>query len=121
MGSAGGSWDTILNGAADGFVAFAQQSGDNNLSAPTTNVWTHVAWYRFGGSNLYAAINGNTNLFNSALSLAFTSPNALSIGSYPGSISNGLVGNLAAIRVTKGVSRYGASNFTPPGLPLPHC
>ncbi len=64
-----------------------------------------------------------TSLATSATAL-FNTTNGVYVGDQ-GNVAvggtNPFTGQVAAIRITKGVARYGAGNFTPPSLPLPHC
>jgi hypothetical protein len=104
----GGTWDLISGGVTGG-------------GAYTANVWTHVAWSRVG-SNFYSAVGGTSTLIGTSPNAAAATTNPLAIGATSSdNTSWPLNGYAAAIRITKGVARYGSNNFTPPSLPLPNC
>lgn len=101
-----GAWALISGGGGGGPIA--------------NNTWTHVSWTR-NGNNFYAGVGGTTTLIGTVSGTGSTL-GPLAIGATSGdNTSWPLNGTIAAIRVTKGVARYGASNFTPPTLPLPTC
>lgn len=80
----------------------------------TTTGFKHVAAYRISNT-IYVAVNGvvaSTALTGSVQTTAYT----LRIGRWQSQTWNGWIDE---IRVTKGVARYGASNFTPPSAAFP--
>lgn len=84
---------------------------------PTINAWSHVAFTRDGaifrgfvnGSKVASANAGTAALLKntSTLNLAATGNN-----------TDGFVGFMDEVRITKGVARY-TENFTPPTAPFP--
>lgn len=101
-----GSWIVLSSAGGGGPIA--------------NNTWTHVSWTR-SGNNFYSGVGGTSTLIGSSAS-AGTTTNPLAIGGTSGDPGSWpFAGTIAALRVTKGVARYGASNFTPPTLPLPTC
>jgi hypothetical protein len=118
-------WTLDVASATERLVTASSGSQQNVTSSwtPTAGTWYHVAGSRASGTGRIF-INGT--LQNSA-----TISGALNGGqgnnTVLGGISQGtgtpvdlLAGNLASVRVTKGVARY-TGNFTLPSLPLPHC
>jgi PKD repeat protein len=99
--SGGGAWD-IASAQTVGTIAAGQ--------------WYHVALTR-SGNNFTPWLNGvaGSGTVTSAASIGIDT-NALRIGADSNGLS--LDGNIACVRITKGVARYTA-NFTPPALPLP--
>lgn len=90
-------------------------------SSLSTSTWTHFAFYK-SGSNYYSAINGVVTNVGPAVALFGTSSPLSAACQVDGFSGYCLPGYMASLRVTKGgTARYGASNFTPPSLPLPTC
>jgi hypothetical protein len=81
----------------------------------TQNQWQHIAVYRIG-SNFYGAKDGVPVLLLTNPGALYATTGHLYVGTLAG--FNQFVGQMAGIRITKGASRYGADNFTPPPLPL---
>lgn len=76
------------------------------------------------GSNLYFYVDGvliDTQTISATIHAASTANTSLSVGAMGDetSRSNGMTGYLKGVRVTKGVARYGGSNYTVPSIPLP--
>lgn len=86
------------------------------------NTPTHVAGYRVTsgvGNGSYVAVAGVTELIRIPLNSIDTSVSPATIGAQMGGASP-FAGKIWGCRATKGSSGgYGASNFTPPTLPLP--
>ncbi len=117
-----GAWAFLLNGPASGAVELWAQnyaSGAPLLSAPSAGInngaWRHVevgrssTTWRLFVDGVQAAIN--------TFSGAFTDADLpINLGRQPG-YSRDFAGNLAQIRITKGLARHTA-NFTPPAAPF---
>jgi hypothetical protein len=92
----------------------------NTSSLITANAWHHAAFYR-SGTSWYLAVDGTvTSLGTHPLTIS-NSGNPANIAALSGQTGFGMDGYVASARITKGIARYGASNFTAPSLPLPHC
>lgn len=78
----------------------------------TAKQWNHVAFTR-SGSTFRVFING---VLDSGSPL--TGTDSMFTSTYGARIGTGLIGNLADLRLTRGVARYTA-NFTPPQTELP--
>ena len=93
-----------------------QNSPDTAALAVSVNAWNHVAWTR-SGSTAYLHINGvlqdTTALTNSANGGEIPRVGAGQSGTQLFS------GYIQDLRVTKGIARYGAVNFTPPTAAFP--
>jgi hypothetical protein len=95
---------------------YTQNSPDTAALAVSVNAWNHVAWTR-SGNTAYLHINGvlqdTTSLTNSANGGEIPRVGAGQSGTqlFPGYIQD--------LRVTKGIARYGATNFTPPTAAFP--
>ena len=95
-------------------VLFATVPSDNY--APTTGIFYHIAVSRsgtdlrvfFDGTQLGSTVTDSTNITGST--------DVLELAGLAG--SGGLVGNLGAVRITKGVARY-TENFTAPTVFYP--
>lgn len=111
-----GLYPTIyLNGLAPTFyMNAANQINGSNIS---TGVWNHYAVSRSGTSTkLFVAGTQSGATFTDSTNYT---QNQLTIANLPfTSLGFPLNGNMASLRITKGVARYTA-NFTPPTLPLP--
>jgi hypothetical protein len=129
---------TSPSGSVDEFILDLGQAGNNATStqfSSTTSswdvdfaagpaigavgTWYHVAFYRVG-NNFYSSVNGTISNVATDSNGGLATTNSLSIGSSSGQYGP-FAGKMASLRITKGVARYGSSNFTPPSLPLPHC
>jgi hypothetical protein len=93
-----------------------QNSPDTAALAVSVNAWNHVAWTR-SSSTAYLHINGvlqdTTSLTNSANGGEIPRVGAGQSGTQLFS------GYIQDLRVTKGIARYGATNFTPPTAAFP--
>jgi hypothetical protein len=85
-------------------------------TAPTKNVWHHLAVTRASGT-LYAFIDG-TQVFSGANSTNFTNTATWYIASNGFSSTFRITGYIDDLRITKGYARYTAS-FTPPAAAFP--
>jgi hypothetical protein len=85
-------------------------------TAPTKNVWHHIAITRASGT-LYAFIDG-TQVFSGANSTNFTNTNTWYVASNGFSSAFRITGYIDDLRITKGYARYTAS-FTPPAAAFP--
>lgn len=95
LSSNGSSWDIVSAGS---------------FGTPSANVWYHVAAVR-NGTAITGYFNGTgTALATSSASL-FVNTSPVFIGS--DSDTQGVVGNMDEIRISKGIARWTA-NFTPP-------
>lgn len=85
---------------------------------PPLNTWTHVVYQRRGG--VFQAFLGGVQVgsFNGGSNSLLTNNATLNIGA-TGSNSDGMVGYIDELRITKGVARY-TENFTPPTEPFPN-
>ena len=88
-------------------------------SSAYQNTWTHIAFYRVG-TQFYNSMGGSVTNTGTSSGTMLATANPLAMGDQAGS-GSAFNGNFASLRITKGVARYGSSNFTPPSLPLPHC
>lgn len=117
-----GAWAFLLNGPSSGAVELWAQNYSNGaplLSAPSAGInngaWRHVevgrssTTWRLFVDGVQVAIN----TFSGAITDADLSIN---LGRQPG-YSRDFAGNLAQIRITKGLARHTA-NFTPPSAPF---
>lgn len=121
-------WLIILDGDNAGKVVFAGSVGMArstvmSTSAPTLNVWNHVAAVRDGG-NLRLYLNG-VQEGSAAISGALNSPSIetrIGVGQNgAGILGPGFLGYIDDARITKGVCRYpGGTTFTPPTAPFPN-
>lgn len=93
------SWN-ILNGATFGSLPVGQ--------------WCHVAVYR-NGSNFYGSTSGVPTLIGTSSAAIATSAYATIIGGDTN--ANYHSGALQEYRISKGASRFPATNFTPPVRP----
>lgn len=115
----------IMNNASGGFnvklsATVAANWGLDNAyvgqvadfgTAPTKNVWHHIAITRASGT-LYAFIDG-TQVFSGANSTNFTNTATWYVASNGFSSTFRITGYIDDLRITKGYARYTAS-FTPP-------
>lgn len=122
MGTSGTPDELLVRG--DGLMGYSSNTSAWDLlvtAAPTfaNNTWQHFAFYR-SGTTFFFALGGVVQNLGTSATTALATSFPLFIGSTgdPTWTMNGFV---ASIRVTKGVARYGAGNFTPPTLPLPAC
>lgn len=84
----------------------------------STGQWVHIACARASG--VLKGFVGGQQAFSVADTTSYTNTVALGIGAHPYyPATTPLVGNLDAIRITKGFARYVAA-FTPPVLPFPN-
>jgi len=83
------------------------------FGAVALNTWTHFAFYRLG-NNFYGAKDGVPVLLGN-IAGAPTNVSNLYIGNGPE--PSQFWGQMAALRVTRGYSRYYATPFIPPSLP----
>lgn len=105
---------------SDGSVVFTSTPTTSTPLPWPVNTFKHVAFSRVGNT-LYSAFDGTIYATSSAVGLTlFDSTGPLTIGSYGPTVSSTLnwAGNIAAVRITKGVGRYTA-NYTPPSGPFP--
>jgi len=117
-------YSTINSNALNFYASSNNLSFDiwNGASIGTTvnNTWNHFAVYRIG-NNWYGALNGIVSSFGSSAATLYADTNPLSIGGETngsGGIVNTINGYLSNLRIVKGNSVYGTSNFTPPTSPL---
>lgn len=118
-----GAWAILLNGPASGAVelwASNYAPGAPLLGAASAGInngaWHHVAVTR-SSSTWKLFIDGVQAAINT-FGAAFTDTDLpINLGRQPG-YSRDFSGNLAQIRITKGLARYTA-NFTPPSAALP--
>ena len=117
-----GAWAILLNGPASGAVELWAQnyaSGAPLLSAPSAGInngaWHHVEVGRSSTTwRLFVdGVQAATNTFSGAFADADL---PINLGRQPG-YSRDFAGNLAQIRITKGLARHTA-NFTPPAAPF---
>lgn len=80
------------------------------------NTWQHFSVQRASG-NLYGHISGSI-VWSTTDSRTLGASVAPYIGTNYGA-AQGFNGNVNWMRITKGVARYGASNYSVPSLPLP--
>jgi hypothetical protein len=126
--------DTLDNGSGfDEFQVYLNSSTSAGLASEngtawnvnvtkgnvTVAAWHHLAFYRTG-SSFYIALDGAVSSVSTDSNSLLATTDDLLIGAVSGG-SQSFTGYLASIRITKGVARYGSSNFTPPSLPFPHC
>jgi Concanavalin A-like lectin/glucanases superfamily len=125
-GTTNTDWDVEAN---SGLFTQVSTSGTGFTLSETdgaisNNTWTHFAIYDVSGT-LYGAVNGTVTQLAASIGTLFASTNPLTLGGFSQNacctIAGSTVGYMASIRITKGVARYGSSNFTPPSLPLPSC
>jgi len=105
----------FLNSSGWGIGTRAVAVNNQFGTAPTKNVWHHIAVSR-SGSTIYAFIDG-VRVYSGANSTDYqaTGPFGIAaIGTASGNIINGYISNL---RVVKGTAVY-TGNFTPPSAPL---
>jgi hypothetical protein len=111
-----------LAGKINFYIGGAYGSGYNNgiVSAATVplNTWTYVAAVR-ASSATYLYLNGE-RIGTSSTTRNITNTNGVIGRVYWGHDSNYLTGYIDDVRVTCGVARYGASDFTPPTAPFPN-
>lgn len=123
------TYDHNWYGAGDGaFVFWADSDGyvsgaDNVCDAqftPDLNTWYHVA-FDFDGSNYYVHVDGIdlTNSYGTGPISLNNETNPLTIGATDNDGGDGFIGYIDEARLTVGVSRYGAGNFTPPAEAFP--
>lgn len=85
----------------------------------TAGNWYHVAVYKLV-NNIRMAVNGVTSgTTGNSLGIQATGGQALAIAADAVG-GNRFAGQMQGVRVTKGVSRYGTSNFSPPSPPFPN-
>lgn len=90
-----------------------QGSFHANITTPTTGVWYHYAVERTGTTtNFYVDGVKQTTVIDSAWASPANITGNLTIGEQNASFYHN--GWLDEIRLSKGVARYGGSNFTPP-------
>ena len=117
---------TLINiGVSDQFVWYIDTAakvnyfdGSNNVLGANTmpdSTWTHLALVR-SGTTLTSYIGGTAG--NAPITVASTIGGNLALTLFYDLGSAEWTGNMASIRITKGVARYTA-DFTPPSLPLP--
>lgn len=103
-------------------VSNGSTSYGSNASAMTSDAWEHIAIVR-SGSTLYGYVNGVYTTSSTALSgvTLMDSTGAMCLGAYyDADGANHWKGWIDQVRITKGVARYGAANFTPPTTKFPH-
>lgn len=85
---------------------------------PPGHVWTHVVYQRRGG--VFQAFLGGVQVgsFDGGGNSLLANNATLNVGA-TGSNSDGMVGYIDELRITKGVARY-TENFTPPTEPFPN-
>jgi len=98
-------------------VNWESTGGATGTRAVNGNTWKHFALVRSSG-NLKSYVDGTQDVDYGTVTVNFNNP-YLSIGGSPGLSSNGYVGYIDDLRLTKGVARY-TSNFTPPSAKLPN-
>jgi hypothetical protein len=102
----------------NGKTSWQNSSYNFNVSGPSNNVWTHVAFTR-EGTNLKLFYNGTQQGTTVTDSTNYTTAGGdVSLGNFlnPSAFwHTGLVSNL---RMSRGIARYTASGFTPPQGPL---
>jgi hypothetical protein len=110
-----GGMNIFLNISGWGIGTRALTINNTFGTAPTKNVWNHIAVSR-SGSTIYAFING-TLVYSGANTINYVAGplNIPSIPSAPGNILNAYIDDL---RITRGYARYTAT-FTPPTAALP--
>jgi hypothetical protein len=118
--------------AGDSFMVWCSQSANSNKlcysnqvgtgflpgsTAFTLNAWNHWAVVR-DGTTIRGYLNG-VQVFSGTDSRTFASPQGVYIGSST-TASQGAIGHIDEVRITKGVCRYpGGTTFTPPTEPFP--
>lgn len=103
------------------FAAWLVGAAPGSIVTFVANTWTHVAFYR-NGSDFRFSFAGTTFTPTSSpqAGTGGTNSHSLAIGNLPDN-TYPLTGQLASLRITKGVARYPLTNFTPPSLPFPSC
>lgn len=117
-----GSWAVLINGSASGAVelwAADYSRGAPLLSASSAAIndgsWHHAAISRSG--SMWRLFVDGVQLAINTFSGSFTNADlTINLGRQPG-YSRDFAGNLAQVRITKGLARYTA-NFTPPSAPF---
>lgn len=114
-GPVNGAYPTLYHNA-NAFHYFVDSADRIDGGTPNTGNWQHIAVARVGGSTrmfVGGAQVGST--WTDTTNYAQGSPY---IGGQPASSTQSWNGQIAALRITKGVGRYNQT-FTPPTLPLP--
>lgn len=114
----GGGSNNILARAfhvGDGGPFFKSEPNNTDVAVTTSftaNTYIHLAYYRLGGL-LYIAVDGTVAGGASFTGNVGTSSGTLNIGKDSGGVWP-LNNYIDCLRIVKGASIYGASNFTPP-------
>lgn len=102
----------------NGKTSWQNSSYNFNVSGPSNNVWTHVAFTR-EGTNLKLFYNGTQQGTTVTDSTNYTTAGGdVSLGNFLNPSAFWHTGLVSNFRMSRGIARYTASGFTPPQGPL---
>lgn len=94
------------------------QFGDTTTTAIPLNTWTHVALTRAANTARLHVMGVAQTMTSAAFAADCGSTAPMRIGLAPDNTSD-FAGWIDEVRITKGIARYPAGNFTPPVKPFP--
>jgi len=115
-----GDWNTAYgNGFSLCTNYIITPQGNTNWTAPSINVWHHIAAVRSGATiTIYLdGVNVGSQTNSNQFGNTSTTPGIGLFDTYSGTIRSPFPGYLSNLRLVKGTALY-TSNFTPPTAPL---